>query len=166
MIMRCQLMNRGVDGQPKIQLQVQKRSISLLKRLFPLFLIFLVGRQDVVVLLTLLILRKRIRKTLMVGSMIWGSIEDTFKRHLRGKLGCLCVPVAFYGIYEAQSRMALHVHALFWTLLNAELLSQYTQKDLRRICLLIDQLIATWISESDVIKEQEFKKKHKSVRSS
>ena len=72
--------------------------------------------------------------------------------------------MAFYGIYEAQARMALHVHGLFWTLLNAELLSKCTQKDLRRICLLIDQLIATWISESDVIKEQEFKKKHKSVR--
>ena len=94
-----------------------------------------------------------------------GSIEDTFKRHLRGKLGCLGVPVAFYGIYEPQARMALHVHGLFWTLLNAELLSKCTQKDLRRICLLIDQLIATWINESDVIKEQEFKKNHKSVRS-
>ena len=94
-----------------------------------------------------------------------GSIEDTFKRHLRSKLGCLGVPVAFYGIYEAQARMALHVHGLFWTLLSSELLSKCTQKDLRRICLLIDQLIATWINESDVIKEQEFKKNHKSVRS-
>ena len=94
-----------------------------------------------------------------------GSIEDTFKRHLRSKLGCLGVPVAFYGIYEVQARMALHVHGLFWTLLNAELLSKCTQKDLRRICLLIDQLIATWINESDVIKEQKFKKEHKSTRS-
>ena len=92
------------------------------------------------------------------------SIEDIFKRHLRSKLGCLGVPVAFYGIYEAQARMALHVHGLFWTLLNAELLSKCTQKDLRRICLLIDQLIASWINESDVIKEQEFKKMHKSTR--
>ena len=61
--------------------------------------------------------------------------------------------------------MALHVHGLFWTLLNAELLSKCTKKDLRRICLLIDQLIATWINESDVIKEQDFKKNHKSIRS-
>ena len=72
--------------------------------------------------------------------------------------------MAFYGIYEAQARMALHIHGFFWTLLNAELLSQCTQKDLRRICLLIDQLIATWIHESDVLKEQEFKKEHQSAR--
>ena len=92
------------------------------------------------------------------------TIQDTFKRHLRAKLGCLGVPVAFYGIYEAQARMALHIHGLFWSLLNAELLSKCTQKDLRRICLLIDQLIASWISETDVIKEQEFKNKNKSSR--
>ena len=56
------------------------------------------------------------------------------------------------------------VHALFWTLLNAELLSKVTQKDLRHICMLIDQLIATWIHESDVLKEQEFKKENQSAR--
>ena len=87
------------------------------------------------------------------------SLTDAFKRHLRSKLGCLGVPVAFYGIFEAQARAALHVHALFWTLLNAELLSKVTQKDLRQICMLIDQLIATWIHESDVLKEQEFQKR-------
>ena len=93
-----------------------------------------------------------------------GSLTDAFKRHLRSKLGCLGVPVAFYGIFEAQARAALHVHGLFWTLLNAELLSKVTQKDLRQICMLIDQLIATWINESDVLKEQEFKKEHHSAR--
>ena len=93
-----------------------------------------------------------------------GSLTDAFKRHLRSKLGCLGVPVAFYGIFEAQARAALHVHGLFWTLLNAELLSKVTQKDLRQICMLIDQLIATWIHESDVVKEQEFKKEHQSAR--
>ena len=94
-----------------------------------------------------------------------GSLTDAFKRHLRSKLGCLGVPVAFYGIFEAQARAALHVHGLFWTLLNAELLSKVTQKDLRQICMLIDQLIATWIHESDVLKEQEFKKEHQFARS-
>ena len=93
-----------------------------------------------------------------------GSLTDAFKRHLRSKLGCLGVPVAFYGIFEAQARAALHVHGLFWTLLNAELLSKATQKDLRQICMLIDQLIATWIHESDVLKEQEFKKENQVAR--
>ena len=41
------------------------------------------------------------------------SLTDAFKRHLRSKLGCLGVPVAFYGIFEAQARNALHVHGLF-----------------------------------------------------
>ena len=40
------------------------------------------------------------------------SILDIFKRHLRNKMGCLGVPVAFYGIYEIQNREALHLHAL------------------------------------------------------
>ena len=93
-----------------------------------------------------------------------GSLTDAFKRHLRRKLGCLGVPVAFYGIFEAQARAALHIHGLFWTLLNAELLSKVTQKDLRNICMLIDQLIATWIHESDVVTEQTFKKEHPSAR--
>ena len=84
--------------------------------------------------------------------------------HLRSKFGCLGVSVAFYGIFEAQARAALHVHGLFWTLLNAELLSKVTQKDLRQICMLIDQLIATWIHDSDVLKEQEFKKEHPRAR--
>ena len=140
--MSCLHMNRGVDGQLKILLLVRKRFILLLKRLFPLFLMFLAARQDVVLHLTLLMLRKDSKKS-DTEEHDSGSIEDTFKRHLRCKLGCLGVPVAFYGIYEAQARMALHVHGLFWTLLNAELLSQYTQKDIRRISLLIDQLIAT-----------------------
>ena len=93
-----------------------------------------------------------------------GSLTDAFKRHLRRKLGCLGVPVAFYAIFEAQARAALHIHGLFWTLLNAELLSKLTQKDLRNICMLIDQLIATWIHESDVVTEQTFKKEHPSAR--
>ena len=79
-------------------------------------------------------------------------------------MGCLGVPVAFCGIFEVQARGALNVHGLFWTLLNAELLSKVTQNDLRKICMLIDQLIATWIHESDVLQEQEFKKEHQSKR--
>ena len=88
------------------------------------------------------------------GEVRRGSLTDAFKWHIRSKLGCLGVPVAFYGIFEAQARAALHLCGIFWTLLNAELLSKCTQKDLRGIYLLIDQLIATWINESDVIKEQ------------
>ena len=98
------------------------------------------------------------------GEVRPGSLTDAFKRHLRSKLGCLGVPVAFYGIFEAQARAALHLHGLFWTLLNAELLSKVTPNDLRQICMLIDQLIATWIHESDVLKEQEFKKENQVAR--
>ena len=71
------------------------------------------------------------------------SLPDAFKRHLCSKLGCLVVPVAFYDIFEAQARGALHVDGLFWTLLKTGLLSKVTQKDLRNICMLIDQLITT-----------------------
>ena len=58
-------------------------------------------------------------------------------------MGCLGVTVAFYGIYESQARGALHLHGLFWTLLNAELISHCTEKDLHKICTLIDQLISS-----------------------
>ena len=40
------------------------------------------------------------------------SISSRFKAHLTRRSGCLGVPTAFYGIYEAQNRGALHMHAL------------------------------------------------------
>ena len=40
------------------------------------------------------------------------SISTRFEAHLRSRSRCLGVPTAFYGIYEAQGRGALHMHAL------------------------------------------------------
>ena len=40
------------------------------------------------------------------------SISARFEAHLRSRSRCLGVPMAFYGIYEAQGRGALHMHAL------------------------------------------------------
>ena len=71
------------------------------------------------------------------------SISARFEAHLRSRSRCLGVPTAFYGIYEAQGRGALHMHALIWTLLNTELLNTCTKVELQKICILIDQYIAT-----------------------
>ena len=40
------------------------------------------------------------------------SISARFEAHLRSRSRCFGVPTAFYGIYEAQGRGALHMHAL------------------------------------------------------
>ena len=40
------------------------------------------------------------------------SISSRFEAHLTRRSRCLGVPTAFYGIYEAQNRGALHMHAL------------------------------------------------------
>ena len=82
------------------------------------------------------------------------TIEDVFKRHLRGRMGCLGVPTGFFGIYEPQNRGALHLHALLWTLLNAKLITRCTLPELRKVCCLIDQLIASWIHDDDVEAEE------------
>ena len=86
------------------------------------------------------------------------TIEDVFKRHLRSKMGCLGVPTGYFGIYEPQNRGALHLHAPLWTLLNAELIARCTLPELRKVCCLIDQLIASWIHEDDVQAEELDKK--------
>jgi len=41
-----------------------------------------------------------------------GSVSARFQAHLKSRSRCLDVPTAFYGIYEAQGRGALHMHAL------------------------------------------------------
>ena len=71
------------------------------------------------------------------------SVSARFEAHLKSRSRCLGVATAFYGIYEAQARGALHMHALIWTLLNTELLNTCTGDDLQKICILIDQYIAT-----------------------
>ena len=86
------------------------------------------------------------------------TISSAFKRHLRGKIGCLGVPVGFYAIYEPQNRGALHVHALLWTLVNSELISKCTEDELRKVCVIIDQFIASWIHD-DVVEAEEIDKK-------
>ena len=82
------------------------------------------------------------------------TIEDVFKRHLRNRMGCLGVPTGFFGIYEPQNRGALHLHAPLWTLLNAELITRCTVPELKKVCCLIDQLIASWIHNDDVEAEE------------
>ena len=81
-------------------------------------------------------------------------LVELFKRHLRKRMGCFGVPVAFYGIFEPQNRGALHIHALLWTLINAELLSRCSKDEFHKICLLIDQIIASWVSDDDVKAEE------------
>ena len=71
------------------------------------------------------------------------SISARFHAHLKSRSRCLGVPTAFYGIYEAQGRGALHMHALIWSLLNAELLNTCTKSELEKMCIIIDQYIAT-----------------------
>ena len=85
------------------------------------------------------------------------TISDSFKRHLRGKMGCLGVPVGFYGIFEPQNRGALHVHALLWTLVNSELISRCSKDELRKVCIIIDQVIASWIHDDDAEAEEKDK---------
>ena len=68
-------------------------------------------------------------------------------------MGCLGTITAFYGVHEAQGRGSLHMHALVWTLLNSELMERCTQKELEKICRIIDKRIATCISEEDVLHE-------------
>ena len=50
------------------------------------------------------------------------------------------------------------MHALIWTLLNTELLNRSTKDELQKICVLIDQFIATWISDEDATTEECAKK--------
>ena len=92
------------------------------------------------------------------------SLSSRFEAHLKRRSGCLGVPTAFYGIYEAQGRGALHMHALIWTLLNTELLNRCTKDELQKICVLIDQFIATWISDEDATTEECAKKSESFVR--
>ena len=77
------------------------------------------------------------------------TIEDVFKRHLRSRMGCPGVPTSFFGIHEP-----LNMHAPLWTLLNAELITRCSLPQLRKVCCLIDQLIASWIHDDDVQAEE------------
>ena len=85
------------------------------------------------------------------------SFSAAFEKHLNSRMGCIGAPTAFYGIHEAQGRGALHMHALVWTLLNNELLEKCTVTELQRICALIDQRIATCISDDAVKMEKDSK---------
>ena len=42
------------------------------------------------------------------------------------------------------------MHAPLWTLINAELIARCTEPELKKVCCLIDQLIASWIHDDDV----------------
>ena len=62
------------------------------------------------------------------------SLSLMFQRQLNSRMGCLGTPTAFYGVLEAQGPGALHMHALVWSLLKAELMERCTQKELELIC--------------------------------
>ena len=49
---------------------------------------------------------------LQVDNNSYDSVSAKFEAHLRSRSKCLGVATAFYGIYEAQGRGALHMHAL------------------------------------------------------
>ena len=70
-------------------------------------------------------------------------LADEFERHLRSRRGFLGVSQAFYGIFEPQGRAALHIHALVWAMINSELMSRCSKKQLEFLCAAIDKVIAT-----------------------
>ena len=61
-------------------------------------------------------------------------LADDFERHLRSRRGFLGVSQAFYGIFEPQGRAALHIHALVWVMINSELISRCSKKQLEFLC--------------------------------
>ena len=71
------------------------------------------------------------------------TLEDVFKRHLRSRMGCLGVPTGIFGVHEPQNRGALHMHAPLWTIINSELITRCTESEMKKVCCLIDQLIAS-----------------------
>ena len=81
-------------------------------------------------------------------------LADDFERHLRSRRGFLGVSQAFYGIFEPQGRAALHIHALVWVMINSELISRCSKRQLEYLCAAIDRVIATWIHENDVKAEE------------
>ena len=81
-------------------------------------------------------------------------LADDFEKHLQSRRGFLGVSQAFYGIFEPQGRAALHIHALVWTLVNAELIARCSKRQLEFLCMAIDKVIATWIHEDDVKAEE------------
>ena len=92
------------------------------------------------------------------------SLSELFERQLSNRMGCLGTPTAFYGVHEAQGRGALHMHALVWTLLNSEVMERCTQKELEKICRIIDMRIATCITDEDVEVEETAKEEGTFVR--
>ena len=57
--------------------------------------------------------------------------------------GFLGVAQAFFGIFEPQGRAALHMHALVWTLINAELIARCSKRQLEFLCIVIGKVIAS-----------------------
>ena len=74
-------------------------------------------------------------------------LADAFEKHIKSRRGFLGVTQAFYGIFEPQGRGALHMHALIWTLVNAELIARCSKRQLELLCNAIDRVKATWIHE-------------------
>ena len=81
-------------------------------------------------------------------------LADDFEKHLESRRGFLGVAQAYYGIFEPQGRMALHMHGLVWTMVNAELIARCSKRQLEYLCMAIDKVIATWIHDDDVNAEE------------
>ena len=66
-----------------------------------------------------------------------------FERYIESRKGFLGVTQAFFSIFEPQGRGALHLHALIWNILSAELTARCNKRQLDYLCKSIDRVIAT-----------------------
>ena len=81
-------------------------------------------------------------------------LAEEFERHIQSRRGILGVAQAFDGIFEPQGRGALHMHAVIFLMVSAELIARCTKRQLQFLCKAIDKVIATWIHENDVKAEE------------
>ena len=81
-------------------------------------------------------------------------LAEGFERHLHARRGIMGVAQSIDGIFEPQGRGALHMHAVIFMLVSAELIARCTKRQLQFLCRAIDRVIATWIHEDDVKAEE------------
>ena len=81
-------------------------------------------------------------------------LAEAFERHLLSRRGIMDVAQAFDGIFAPQWRGALHMHAIIFMLVSAEMIARCSKGQLRFLCKAIDRVIATWIHENNVMAEE------------
>ena len=81
-------------------------------------------------------------------------LAEGFERHLHARRGIMGVAQSIDGIFEPQGRGALHMHAVIFMLVSAELIARCSKRQLQFLCRAIDRVIATWIHEYDVKAEE------------